>query len=46
MFENRPNETQHFYLDVDSAGAPLTGDHTYEIVFETGNLPPSPGSGP
>ncbi|WP_432168341.1 DUF1254 domain-containing protein [Streptomyces sp. bgisy031] len=43
MFENRPDETQYFYTDVDSTGAPLTGDHTYEIVFAAGDLPPVTG---
>lgn len=43
MFENRPNETQYFYIDVDSTGDPLTGEHTYEIVFAAGDLPPVTG---
>jgi hypothetical protein len=43
MFENRPNETQYFYTDVDATGAQLTGDGRYEIVFAAGQLPPVDG---
>ncbi|HEY1280628.1 MAG TPA: DUF1254 domain-containing protein, partial [Acidimicrobiales bacterium] len=43
MFENRANETQYFYTDTDSSGAQLTGDHTYEIAFAAGDLPPVDG---
>jgi hypothetical protein len=43
MFENRPNETQYYYLDLDSDGHQLTGEHTYEISFAAGNLPPVDG---
>ena len=43
MFENRPNETQYFYTDVDADGAQLTGDHLYTITFSAGLLPPVDG---
>jgi hypothetical protein len=43
MFENRPNETQYFYTDTDTTGNQLTGNHTYEIVFASGTLPPVDG---
>jgi len=43
MFENRPHETQYFYIDNDSSGAQLNGDHNYEITFAAGALPPVDG---
>jgi hypothetical protein len=43
MFENRPNETQYFYIDTDSNGEQLTGDHTYKTTFAAGDLPPVDG---
>ncbi|MET4166059.1 MULTISPECIES: DUF1214 domain-containing protein [Gordonia] len=43
MFENRANETQYYYLDVDSAGVQLTGEHQYEVTFAAGDLPPVDG---
>ncbi|VVE65515.1 signal peptide protein [Pandoraea captiosa] len=43
MFDNRPDETQYVYTDVDAAGAPLTGDSHYEIVFAKGEEPPVNG---
>jgi hypothetical protein len=43
MFENRANETQYFYTDTDSGGDPLSGEHTYEITFTSGDLPPVDG---
>lgn len=43
MFDNRPNETQYFYTDFDSAGAALDGGKRYEITFASGHLPPVKG---
>ncbi len=43
MFENRPNETQYYYTDVDVERRPLTGDSTYEITFPAGQEPPVNG---
>jgi hypothetical protein len=39
MFENTPNETQYFYTDGDSSGAPLDGNSNYEITFAPGQEP-------
>ena len=33
MFDNRPNETQYFYTDLDGAGNQLTGGGSYAITF-------------
>jgi hypothetical protein len=43
MFDNKPTETQYFYTDNDSAGAPLTGGQNYEITFAPGQEPPVNG---
>jgi hypothetical protein len=43
IFENQPNETQYFYTDDDSSGAPLDGNSTYEITFPPGEQPPVNG---
>lgn len=43
MFDNKPNETQYFYIDTDSAGAQLEGSKTYEITFAKGEEPPVNG---
>ena len=43
MFDNKPNETQYFYTDFDSAGAALKGSSGYEIRFEPGQEPPVNG---
>jgi hypothetical protein len=43
MFDNKPNETQYFYIDSDSAGAQLDGSATYEITFAKGEEPPVNG---
>ncbi|VVE79925.1 DUF1254 domain-containing protein [Pandoraea sputorum] len=43
MFDNRPEETQYFYTDVDASGAQLVGGSTYEIVFAKGEEPPVNG---
>jgi hypothetical protein len=43
IFENQANETQYFYTDDDSSGAPLDGNSTYEITFAPGQQPPVNG---
>ncbi|MEJ2673230.1 MAG: DUF1254 domain-containing protein, partial [Deltaproteobacteria bacterium] len=43
MFDNKPEETQYFYTDNDSTGAPLNGKNSYEITFPKGELPPVKG---
>jgi hypothetical protein len=43
MFDNKPDETQYFYTDGDSTGAPLDGNNSYEITFARGELPPVNG---
>lgn len=43
MFENRPNETQYFYTDLDSGGRRLVGEQRYEVTFAAGGLPPVDG---
>ena len=43
MFDNAPEETQYFYTDDDSKGAPLDGRNGYEITFSAGALPPVNG---
>jgi hypothetical protein len=43
MFDNRPNETQYFYTDDDSAGKRLDGRASYEITFPAGQEPPVGG---
>jgi hypothetical protein len=43
MFDNRPNETQYFYTDLDSAGAQLDGKSAYEVTFAAGEEPPVNG---
>ena len=43
MFDNRPNETQYFYTDFDVSGQPLTGDDSFDVRFEAGQLPPVNG---
>ena len=43
MFDNKPNETQYFYIDTDSAGAQLEGSKTYEVTFAKGEEPPVNG---
>lgn len=43
MFDNRPNETQYFYTDLDATGGQLTGANAYQIVFEKGGEPPVNG---
>jgi hypothetical protein len=43
MFDNRPNETQYFYTDFDSSGAPLAGSNTYAITFKADEEPPVNG---
>ncbi|WP_232423258.1 DUF1254 domain-containing protein [Mycobacterium sp. 155] len=43
IFENRPTETQYFYTDNDSAGAPLEGARSYQVTFAAGQEPPVRG---
>lgn len=43
MFENRPNETQYFYTDVDADGAQLQGAGSYAVTFPAGQTPPVRG---
>jgi hypothetical protein len=43
MFENRPKETQYFYIDNDSTGAPLQGGRSYRVTFAAGQEPPVKG---
>lgn len=43
MFDNRPNETQYFYTDLDSAGDQLVGSGSYKITFAAGQEPPVNG---
>ena len=44
MFDNKPTETQYFYTDSDSSGAPLDGAKSYAITFAAGQEPPVNGS--
>ncbi|MBB3933380.1 hypothetical protein GGR25_004453 [Kaistia hirudinis] len=43
MFDNRPNETQYFYTDLDSSGTQLEGSKNYKITFAAGETPPVNG---
>jgi len=43
MFDNKPNETQYFYTDYDSDGAPLLGTSNYQVTFASGQEPPVNG---
>ncbi|WP_110803449.1 DUF1254 domain-containing protein [Mycolicibacterium setense] len=43
MFDNRPTETQYFYTDNDSSGAPLDGKRNYSVTFAAGQEPPVKG---
>lgn len=43
MFDNRPNETQYFYTDFDTAGGALDGLKSYAITFPAGQEPPVNG---
>ena len=43
MFDNPPEETQYFYTDDNSGGAPLDGKIGYKITFPAGALPPVNG---
>lgn len=43
IFENRPAETQYFYTDNDSTGAPLEGGRNYKVTFPAGQEPPVDG---
>lgn len=43
MFDNKPDETQYFYTDDDSSGAPLDGGKSYHVTFAAGQEPPVSG---
>ncbi|WP_445165635.1 DUF1254 domain-containing protein [Mycolicibacterium sp. Dal123E01] len=43
MYVNQPEETRYFFLEVDSHGERLTGEHGYTITFPPGKLPPVNG---
>jgi len=43
MFDNKPDETQYFYTDDDSAGLRLDGRSSYEVTFAAGQEPPVSG---
>jgi hypothetical protein len=43
MFDNKPNETQYFYTDNDTSGAPLNGSRSYAVTFAAGQEPPVNG---
>jgi hypothetical protein len=43
MFDNRPNETQYFYTDLDADGGQLQGAGSYAITFPPGQTPPVRG---
>jgi hypothetical protein len=43
MFDNKPDETQYFYTDLDSTGALLDGKRLYSISFPAGQEPPVNG---
>jgi hypothetical protein len=43
MFDNRPNETQYFYTDVDATGDQLQGANSYALTFPSGQTPPVKG---
>lgn len=43
MFDNRPSETQYFYIDDDATGARLQGSNGYVVTFPNGGEPPVRG---
>jgi hypothetical protein len=43
MFDNKPNETQYFYTDLDSTNQPLDGKSIYSVTFPKGQTPPVNG---
>ena len=43
LLDNKLDETQYFYTDGDSSGAPLDGNHGYAITFPAGQMPPVKG---
>jgi hypothetical protein len=43
MFDNRPNETQYFYTDVDEKGDQLQGSKSYAVTFPASQTPPVKG---
>lgn len=43
IFVNKPNETKHFYQDLDASGARLNGATRYTVTFSKDQLPPVKG---
>ena len=43
MYENRPEETEYFYTDVDAKGDQLQGSNGYAVTFPEGQTPPVKG---
>ncbi|MGF0117195.1 DUF1254 domain-containing protein [Promicromonospora sp. Marseille-Q5078] len=43
MYVNQPEETRYFFLEVDSEGRRLNGDHDYTLTFPAGQVPPVDG---
>ncbi len=43
FYDNKPDETQYFYTDVDSKGIQLNGNNNYSITFAKDQTPPVNG---
>ncbi|MDV8129121.1 DUF1214 domain-containing protein [Rhodococcus sp. IEGM 1304] len=43
MYVNQPEETRYFFLEIDSEGRRLHGDHDHTITFAAGQVPPVDG---
>lgn len=43
MYDNKPDETQYFYTDVDATGVQLDSNARYAITFPKGQTPPVKG---
>jgi hypothetical protein len=43
IFDNKPDETQYFYTDIDAGGGQLDGANQYAITFAKGQIPPVRG---
>lgn len=43
FYDNKPDETQYFYTDVDGKGTMLTGTNNYTITFAKDQTPPVNG---
>jgi len=43
IFASTPEETTHFYQDLDSRGERLIGSHSYAVTFPPNQLPPVRG---